>query len=106
MRYQPAREPVCEDWLHPHRRAVDWPTFYKDWPDDTHQYYWTKMDLDIVPFDPSYYENREAQAFELAARGDPRASATLHRILQKDPDPEMQRRARAALAALEGADSG
>ena len=105
MRYQPAREPVCEDWLHPYRRAMDWSTFYKDWPDDTHQYYWTRMPLNVVPFDPSYYANREAQAFELAARGDRRAAATLHRIVQKDPNPDTRARAEAALDALEGAAS-
>ena len=103
MRYQPAREPVCEEWLHPHRRSVDWPTYYKDWADDTYQYYWAKMKLNVVPFDPSYYENREAQALELAGRGDRRASATLHRILHTDSDPETRRRAQAALDALEDA---
>ena len=100
MRYQPAREPVCEDWLHPYRRAVDWPTFYKDWPDDTYQYYWTKMDLNVVPFDPSYYADREAQAFDLAARGDRRATASLQRIARTSPDPATRRRAQAALADL------
>ena len=100
MRYQPACEPVCEDWLHPHRRAVDWPTFYKDWPDDTHQYYWTKMGLNVVPFDASYYADRETQAFDLAARGDRRATASLHRIVRTSPDPEVRQRAEAALADL------
>ena len=100
MRYQPAREPVCEEWLHPYRRAVDWPTFYKDWPDDTYQYYWTKMNLTVVPFDASYYDNREAQAFDLAALGDRRATASLHRIVQNSSDPETRARAQAALAAL------
>ncbi len=103
MRYQPLSEPVTEDWLHPHRRHLDWETLYADVDDDTYKYYWRDMDLKVAPFDKRYYDARDAMAFEMAEAGDIRAEATLHRIANNYPDTAMRARARAALAHLETA---
>ncbi|MEM7253111.1 MAG: phytanoyl-CoA dioxygenase family protein [Pseudomonadota bacterium] len=101
-RYQPVSTPVCEDAFHPHRRFVDWPDIYREWRDESLQYYWKSLPLDVVPFDFRLYEQRDRVAFDMAANGDQRAVATLNRIVTSDPDTDKVRRARQALAALAG----
>ena len=101
LRYQPRAEPITEDWLHPHRRQMDWSELYRDLADDTWKYYWRRYDLNVVPFDPTYYAERDQKAFEMAAAGNPAAAATLHRVANGDPDPAKRRRAAAALRRLE-----
>lgn len=100
FRYQPLADPVTAEWLTPHRGAVDWETLYRDLADDTHKFYWRDLPLTIAEWDPHWYAARDAQAFALAERGDPRALATLRRIAAKDPDPAQRSRAEQALAAF------
>ncbi|MEZ5670806.1 MAG: phytanoyl-CoA dioxygenase family protein [Alphaproteobacteria bacterium] len=103
LRYQPAGEPVCADWLTPFRGFMDWDAFYAAAPDAGHRYYWRGMDLVTVPFDTAYYDERDAKAFAMAEAGDRRALSTLRRIATKDADAAKRARAAAAIAALEPA---
>ncbi len=106
LRYQPQSEPITEEWLHPHRRVVDWEELYRDLPDDTWKYYWRKLDLTIVPTDPSYYEARDEMALQMAEAGDRRALATLRRIANGDSSPAKRQLAVAALRQLEANATG
>ena len=101
MRYQPVSEPVCEDWLQPHRNAISWEDLYKDWPDKRTQYYWRALHLQAVPFDKSYYEQREQTALDMAACGDRNALAALRRIKATTDDKDLCRRASAAIENLD-----
>ena len=55
----------------------------------------------LAEFDTQYNEKRDSMAFELAAKGDAEARATLLRIVARDPDPAKKLRAEEALAALD-----
>ena len=104
MRYQPANEPICEEWLKPHRDACSWQDIYRNWPDRRTQYYWQSYSMDVVPFDESYYDQREQKAFEMAASGDKAAIAALrrlHRIATAEGDEKLLRKANRALEELD-----
>ena len=101
MRYQPVSEPVCEDWLQPHRNAISWEDLYKSWPDKRTQYYWRALRPRTVPFDKSYYEQREQTAFDMAGRGDKNALAALYRIKETTDDNDLLQRANTAIENLD-----
>ena len=101
MRYQPVSEPVCEDWLQPHRNAISWEDLYKNWPDRRTQYYWHALHPRTVPFDKSYYEQREQTALDMAALGDKNALAALYRIKETTDDNDLLRRANTAIESLD-----
>ena len=52
-RYQSAREPVCEEALHPHGRILDWEEIYAGWRRADLQYYWRDCELQAVARDES-----------------------------------------------------
>jgi hypothetical protein len=99
-RYQNALQPVCTVSLQPHMGELTWDDVYAAWGDDSLCYEWRRFDLQVTAYDRSAIEQRDREAFELAARGDPVARPALLRIAQRDADPQRRERARLALAAL------
>ncbi|GIX07779.1 MAG: protein involved in biosynthesis of mitomycin antibiotics/polyketide fumonisin [Candidatus Poribacteria bacterium] len=51
-RYQPVGEPVTADSLRPHFNRFDWEFVYRDWKSETLKYYWQRLPLQIVSYDP------------------------------------------------------
>ncbi|MCY3911874.1 MAG: phytanoyl-CoA dioxygenase family protein [Chloroflexi bacterium] len=101
LRFQRLADPIAPGSLKPHDPDVTWEQIYEGWAPGQHQYFWRDWDLDVAEFDTRYNEKRDAMAFELAAKGDAEARATLLRIVARDPDPAKQRKAAEALAALD-----
>ena len=101
MRYQPVSEPVCEDWLQPHRNAISWEDLYKTGQINVHSIIGAPYILSTVPFDKSYYEQREQTALDMAACGDRNALAALRRIKATTDDKDLCRRASAAIENLD-----
>lgn len=100
MRYQRASDPVTELSLSPYAGTGTWDAIYADWPTEAHKYYWRDQNPTIAPFDRSYYDRRDAMAFDLATTGDAAALAALRRIVQRDPDAAKRDRAETLLATF------
>jgi hypothetical protein len=100
-RYQPASQPVADTNLVPYSGCGSWDEVYAGWQRADDQYYWKRLKLDVVPLDRSYYERRDAQAFELAERGDMAARDAILRIIQRDKSPEKRAKAETLLARLD-----
>ncbi|MCY4111446.1 MAG: phytanoyl-CoA dioxygenase family protein [Chloroflexi bacterium] len=101
LRFQRMADPIAPGSLRPHDPDVTWEQIYEGWAPGQHQYFWRDWDLDVADFDTQYNEKRDAMAFELAAKGDAEARATLLRIVARDPDPAKKLRAEEALATLD-----
>lgn len=52
-RYQPVADPIADNSLEPHYRVTTWDDVYADWTDDTLQYYWKALPLDVRPVSSS-----------------------------------------------------
>ncbi len=102
-RFQPLSQPVADTNLVPYSGCGDWDEVYAGWERTDGQYYWKDLPLSPVPLDRSHYERRDAQAFEMAERGERAARDAILRIIQRDRSEE--KRARAALL-LERLDAG
>jgi len=100
-RYQRASQPVADKNLVPYAGTGTWEEVYATWQSTEQQYYWRKFDLQVVPFDTSYYERRDEMAFEMAEKGDPSTRDALLRIAQRDHDPEKRARAEQLLTRLD-----
>lgn len=59
FRYQGVSQPVVEGSLRPHYGKQTWEEIYQGWKSTQYQYYWTKYDLNFVPYDGSYFAARE-----------------------------------------------
>jgi hypothetical protein len=102
-RYQRLSDPIAEVSVRTYADMCTWEETYANWQRDDLKYYWRRPEVRVVPFDRSYYEKRDAIAFDLAARGDLLARDSLLRIIQRDPDAAKRGRAQAALEQLEAA---
>ena len=100
-RYQNPGQPILEFCLKPHNYSGPWDEIYEGWESRELQFYWNEFDLTIADRDWSYYENRDAEAMELAMRGDEKARSGLMWIIARDPDPEKREAAREALRNLD-----
>ena len=58
---------------------------------DALQYYWRRLPLTLQPFDPVWFDKRDALGFERGEAGDPRARSVLQRIVARDANPEQAR---------------
>ena len=103
-RYQARSQPIAASNLQPHTGQITWEEVYRGWRSTDLQYYWERWPLAVQPYDTTWFETRDREAFTLAERGDPTARPALLRIAQRDPDPAKRERAEHALAALERAD--
>jgi hypothetical protein len=100
-RYQRVSQPVADKNLETYAGTGTWEEIYAQWQSTEDQYYWRNFDLEVIPFDFSYYERRDEMAFEMAENGDLSTRDTLLRIVQRDHDPQKRARAEQLLTRLE-----
>ena len=100
-RYQSPNQPILDFCLKPHNSGGTWDEIYEGWESRELQYYWKDFDLTIADRDWSYYDNRDAEAMELAKRGDEKARSGLTWIIARHPDPQVRREAEEALRKLD-----
>jgi hypothetical protein len=100
VRYQLVSEPFNIDNANPDGQPLSWDEVYEGWRSDTLKYYWQRMPLTLKPFDPVWFDKRDALGFERGEAGDPRARAVLQRIVARDANPEKRARAQRLLDAL------
>jgi ectoine hydroxylase-related dioxygenase (phytanoyl-CoA dioxygenase family) len=100
-RYQKLSEPMADVNLLPYAGCGSWNDVYDGWSSSEGQYYWKHLPITTVPLDRSYYEQRDAMAFEMAEAGDRGARDAILRIIQRDPLPEKRERAEKLLARLD-----
>ena len=100
-RYQPVSQPIADTNLVPYAGCGSWEEVYAGWDRPDGQYYWRDLALNSVPLDRSYYEQRDAMAFEMAEHGDRGARDAILRIIQRDPQPAKRERAERLLARLD-----
>lgn len=100
-RFQPASQPVADTNMVPYSGCGTWDEVYAGWKSTEGQYYWKDRPLDVIPLDRSYYERRDAMAFEMAERGDLTARDAILRIIQRDKSAEKRARAEKLLERLD-----
>jgi DNA helicase-2/ATP-dependent DNA helicase PcrA len=76
---------------------------YAGWERTDGQFFWKDLTLNIVPLDRTYYERRDALAFEMAECGDRKARDAILRIIQRDQSHEKRARAEKLLERLDAA---
>ena len=100
-RYQKLSGPIADTNLVPYAGCGAWDEVYAGWSCRDGQYYWKDLPITAVPLDRSYYEQRDAMAFEMAEGGDRAARDAILRIIQRDPVREKRERAEKLLARLD-----
>lgn len=100
-RYQPLSQPIADTELLPYAGCGSWEEVYAGWADRADQYYWRDLNLKVVPLDRSYYETRDAMAFEMAERGDRASRDAILRIIQRDANAEKRAMAEKLLERLD-----
>jgi hypothetical protein len=100
VRYQLVSEPFNIDNANPDGQPLSWDEVYRDWRSDSLKYYWQRLPLTLKPFDPRWFNRRDALGFEFGEAGDPRARSVLQRIVARDADAEKRARAQRLLDAL------
>lgn len=100
VRYQSVREPFNIDNANPDGQPLSWQEVYAGWRSDALKYYWQRLPLTLKPFDPQWFNKRDALAFEFGEAGDPRARSVLQRIVARDGSPDKRARAQQLLDAL------
>jgi Phytanoyl-CoA dioxygenase (PhyH) len=100
VRYQLVSEPFNIDNANPDGQPLSWQEVYADWRSDALQYYWQRLPLSLKPFDPQWFYRRDALAFELGEKGDPRARSVLQRIVARDANSAKRARAQQLLDTL------
>jgi hypothetical protein len=85
----------------PYAGCGTWDDVYAGWERLDGQYYWKDLALDVIPLDRSHYERRDAQAFEMAERGDRTARDAILRIIQRDRSARKRARAERLLQQLD-----
>jgi hypothetical protein len=102
-RFQAMSQPIADTNMVPYSGCGTWEEVYAGWERPDGQYYWKDLALNVVPLDRSHYERRDAQAFEMAERGDPEAKDAILRIIQRDPNEAKRARAERLLERLDAA---
>jgi len=100
VRYQLVSEPFNIDNANPDGQPLSWDEVYADWRSDALKYYWQRLPLRLKPFDPVWFDKRDALGFELGAAGDPRARSVLQRIVARDANADKRARAQELLDEL------
>ena len=100
-RYQRLRDPVVDRALIPSLQQSTWEELYRGWEGDDYKYYWRDLDLEVVPFDLTPFDERDNRAIELGFKGDPRARSALIGVIHRHRDEELRKRATEALAHLD-----
>ena len=102
-RYQRLHEPVVDRALIPSLQQATWEQLYQGWDDKEYKYYWKDLDLSIVPFDLTPFDQRDEMAIEMGHKGDERARSALVGVVHRHRDPVLRERAAEALAHLDAA---
>ena len=100
VRFQRVSEPFNIDNANPDGQPLSWDEVYQDWQSDRLKYYWHRLPLTLKPFDPVWFDKRDALGFEIGEAGDPRARSVLQRIVARDANPEKRARAQRLLDVL------
>jgi hypothetical protein len=100
-RFQPTSQPIADTNMVPYSGCGTWEDVYAGWERTDGQYYWKDLTLNVVPLDRSHYERRDAQAFEMAERGELEARDALLRIIQRDRSEAKRARAEKLLERLD-----
>jgi hypothetical protein len=100
VRYQLVSEPFNIDNANPDGQPLSWDEVYAGWRSDALKYYWQRLPLKLKPFDPLWFDKRDALGFALGEAGDPRARSVLQRIVARDASAEKRMRAQKLLDAL------
>ncbi|HLY88181.1 MAG TPA: phytanoyl-CoA dioxygenase family protein [Acetobacteraceae bacterium] len=100
VRYQLVSEPFNIDNANADGQPLSWEDIYADWKSDALKYYWQRLPLTLKPFDPTWFDKRDALGFDLGEARDPRARSVLQRIVARDANPEKRARAQRLLDAL------
>ena len=100
VRYQLVSETFNIDNANPDGQPLSWDEVYRDWWSDALKFYWRRLKLTLQPFDPVWFDKRDALGFALGEAGDPRARSVLQRIVARDADAGKRARARQLLDAL------
>jgi hypothetical protein len=100
VRYQLVSAPFNIDNANPDGQPLSWDEVYADWRSDRLKYYWQRLPLTLKPFDPVWFDKRDALGFRLGEAGDPRARSVLQRIVARDANPDKRARAQELLDAL------
>ena len=104
-RYQGVSEPMLDTFLMPHY-STSWDDIYPGWQSTEFQFYWQEQDVQFGERDWSYYDKRDAEALELALKGDETARPALNRIIVRDTRPEKRQAAKEALRELDAVSAG
>jgi hypothetical protein len=67
-RYQREGEALVEQSLEPHFRRLDWSQIYAGWRSRRYQYYWRRLDYQLVPWDDSLHDIPETLEDAVAVR--------------------------------------
>jgi hypothetical protein len=100
VRYQLVSEPFNIDNANPDGQPLSWQEVYAGWRSEALKYYWQHLPLTLKPFDPVWFDKRDALGFDFGEAGDPRARSVLQRIVARDANPEKRDRAQRLLDAL------
>jgi hypothetical protein len=100
VRFQLVSEPFNIDNASPDGQPLSWGAVYADWRSSALQYYWRHLPLILQPFDPVWFDKRDALGFERGEAGDPRARSVLQRIAARDGNPGKRARAERLLDTL------
>ena len=100
-RYSGISAPVAENSITPHGGELSWEDVYARWESKALQYYWKKYELNLVSYDTSYNERRDAEAIEQGMLGNEIARAALLQLRHQGSDPEKVAAADRALNILD-----
>ena len=99
-RYQAAGQPIARHNLLPHGGQIDWEEVYAGWQSTDLQFYWKDLELRTVQSDRRLHEKVEAEAWELARKGNGFALSVLHHVVSGYADHEKREAARRALSEM------
>ncbi len=101
-RYQAVSEPIAVHNLLPHGGQIDWEEVYRGWQTTDLQFYWKDLELSTVRSDRGLQEKVEAEAWQLARKGNDRALSILQHVVSGYADHEKRRVARQVLSEMSG----
>jgi hypothetical protein len=100
VRFQRVDEPFNFDNANSDGQPLSWEEIHAGWRSDELKHYWRRLPLVARDFDRTWFDRRDALAFELGEARDPRARSVLQRIVARDADEAKRARAQLLLDAL------
>jgi hypothetical protein len=100
VRFQRVDEPFNFDNANSDGQPLSWEEIHAGWRSDELKHYWRRLPLVARDFDRTWFDRRDALAFELGEARDPRARSVLQRIVARDADEAKRSRAQLLLDAL------